>query len=135
MNATLPAQANRRPATHSEIFVVDDDAMIVTLLDALLHSAGYEPRLFRDPEALLEAMGHADHPPRVLITDLEMGRLTGLDVIERCRALHPELKTILVSGSVDDEFARSCRVPPDRFFAKPFQAPELLSAVRQLMES
>ncbi len=117
------------------IYVVDDEAMIVTLIDAILQGQGYELKLFRDPELLLKSLVEANPKPAVLVTDFAMGDINGLELIEKCKKVHPPLKTILISGSIDENFARLNLIKPDKFMAKPFQSKALIETVRALVES
>ena len=122
--------APREPAT---IFVADDEAMVVTLVDAILTPAGYRLKLFRDPEMAHKALLDAKQPPALLISDYAMGSLNGLELIKRCKQAYPSLKTILISGTVDEAFTRMHTVKPDKFLGKPFQSKALLEAVRSLL--
>ena len=115
------------------IYVVDDEAMIVSLIEAILAPAGYEMKLFRDPEVLLKELARAKTKPQLLITDFAMGAVNGLELIQRSKQLQPALRTLLISGTVDDRFARLAPVKPDRFLAKPFQSKVLLEHVRVLL--
>ena len=71
--------------------------------------------------------------PDLLITDFAMGAMNGMQLIERSKQLHPPLKTVLISGTVDASFSRLGRVQPDRFIAKPFQSRTMLDAVKALL--
>jgi CheY-like chemotaxis protein len=113
--------------------VVDDEAMIITLIEAILAPAGYRLELFRDPAALLQRLTDAKTKPHLLITDFAMGAINGLELVQRARALHPTLKTLLISGTVDERFARLASVQPDRFLAKPFQSRSLLDAAASVL--
>jgi CheY-like chemotaxis protein len=130
-----PAPAPKGPSAAKDtlIYVVDDEAMIITLIEAILAPAGYRLELFRDPAALLQRLTDAKTKPHLLITDFAMGAINGLELVQRARALHPALKTLLISGTVDERFARLGAVQPDRFLAKPFQSRALLDAVASLL--
>jgi two-component system, cell cycle sensor histidine kinase and response regulator CckA len=125
--------ANGKPAPPRSIYVVDDEAMIVTLIEAILAPAGYQLRLFRDPEQVIKAFGDAKARPDLLITDFAMGAVNGLELIERVKKLHPALKTILVSGVTTEGMMRFAPVKPDRFLAKPFQSKSLLDVVQSVL--
>lgn len=115
------------------IYVVDDEAMIITLIEAILAPAGYRLELFRDPTVLLQRLTETKSRPHLLITDFAMGAVNGLELIQRARAFHPALKTLLISGTVDERFARLGAVHPDRFLAKPFQSRALLEAAAAVL--
>lgn len=115
------------------IYVVDDEAMIITLIDAILAPEGYELKLFRDPEECCKEFAEARNKPDLIITDFAMGSVNGLELIERCKKTHPGVKTMLVSGTIDENFTRFAPVKPDRFLAKPFESRKLLELVENLL--
>lgn len=115
------------------IYVVDDEAMIVTMVSAILEDEGYRLKLFRDPEAAFTSFKAAAPRPDLLVTDFAMGALNGLELIRRCRAIAPELRTVLISGSIDELDAEGALVKPDKFLAKPFQSRALAEAVRGVL--
>ena len=53
----------------------------------------------------------------------------------KCRQHAPGLKTILLSGTVTDEYVQSQSVKPDRFIPKPYNVRVLISAVKELVGS
>ncbi len=59
--------------------------------------------------------------------------MTGIDLIRGCRTMHPQLKTILCSGTVEESFLKSFVPQPDKFIAKPFFPQDLLDAVKALL--
>jgi len=64
---------------------------------------------------LLQGAGEARNKPDLVITDFAMGSVNGFEVIERCKKAHPTLKTLLVSGTVDENFSRLAPVNPIAF--------------------
>jgi CheY-like chemotaxis protein len=133
----MPATGSNLPLCPQDtlIYVVDDEAMIVTLIEAILAPVGYQLELFRDPSLLLKRLADTQTKPHLLITDFAMGPLNGLELIQRARALHPPLRTLLISGTVDERFARLGAVQPDRFLAKPFQSRALLDATTAVLSA
>ena len=67
-------------APSSLIAVVDDDPSIRTALSSLLRSAGYRVQLFADAESFLS--GCAGAFPDCIVTDIQMERMNGLELIE-----------------------------------------------------
>lgn len=129
LNSPDPQPSNRGQPL---IYVVDDEAMVVTMIDAILKNQGYEVKLFRDPHLCLKAFGEADSKPVVLVADFVMGSMNGLELIEKCRQLSPKLKSLLISGSIQENFVRQSWIKPDHFLTKPFEARVFLDAVRKL---
>jgi CheY-like chemotaxis protein len=78
------------------IFVVDDEHVIAATLATILHMNGYSARFFTDP---LEALAAARlDVPDLLISDVAMPGLTGIDLAIQIKAQYPECKILLFSG-------------------------------------
>jgi CheY-like chemotaxis protein len=59
--------------------------------------------------------------------------MNGMEFIEKCRALVPDQKILLASGTVGEEIYEDSPVKPDRFIAKPFTTRELSALVREMV--
>jgi DNA-binding response OmpR family regulator len=78
------------------IFVVDDEVTIATTLGAILRRQGFEVSCFTDPHKVLEAMhSQAAH---LLIADVVMPELSGIDLAIVVRETWPDCTVILFSG-------------------------------------
>jgi len=128
--------ANRsKPANCGEqvIFVVDDEAMLLELAAVILEPCGYDVKTFRDPESALRAYAAAQPAPALLITDYAMHAMNGLELLEACRRVHPRQRALLLSGTVGPEVLHNAPCQPDRFLPKPYQAKQLIAAVKSLL--
>jgi len=85
-------------------------------------------------EAQLIAKAHPE-PIDILVTDVVMPGMSGIQLAKRLRNSQPKLKTLFVSGYQPDHFEVDW-APNDsgELLAKPFLAPELLRRVRVLLE-
>ncbi len=117
------------------IYVVDDEPRLLELAAVVLEPLGYTVKPFRDPDEALQAFNSADPKPALLITDYAMHTMTGLDLIAACRDLEPHQKVLLLSGTVDERVYRDVASKPDKFLAKPYQAKQLVGAVKSLLEN
>ena len=115
------------------IYIVDDEALLVDLAEASLAPAGYAVKKFVDPEAALKTFARARPKPDVLVTDYAMGKMNGLELLEKCREQNPELKCVLISGTVGAELVLNASVKVDRFVGKPYQPENLLELVRRVL--
>lgn len=80
----------------SRIFVVDDEQVIAATLATILHMNGFSARFFTQP---LEALAAARLDiPDLLISDVAMPGLSGVDLAIQMRAQYPECKVLLFSG-------------------------------------
>jgi DNA-binding NtrC family response regulator len=79
------------------IFIVDDDAPLRRLMKALLEDQGYTIRDFESGNSLLEAL---DDSPALILLDVMMPGLDGLETLKRIKASYPDLPVIMLT-SVD----------------------------------
>jgi len=123
-----PGASNSKPLA----FILDDEPMLLDLNESILRSLGFEVHRFRAAELALEAYRAAPVPPAIIVTDYAMHKMTGMDLIEACRKLHPRQKFLLVSGTVDGSVFKDSPTKPDRFMAKPYSVERFAEAVRAL---
>ena len=116
------------------IAVVDDDLSVLESLEMLLASAEYDVRSFVAATALLESGSLREID--CLISDVGMPVMDGFELARIVRAARPELPVILITGR-PDLLNRSPRDEPGhyRLFKKPFNGPELLTAVGDALKA
>jgi DNA-binding NtrC family response regulator len=116
------------------IYVVDDESMIGEVVEVILKLKGFHPKFFTDAEFALQALEKETAKPDLLLTDFLMHPMNGMELIERCKRVQPELKTILYSGNVGEEIMQYYSVKPDGFISKPFLPDTLVSIVKSVLE-
>ena len=115
------------------IFVVDDYAELGHMIEVFLRRAGYQARVFSDPLQALTALETAESKPRLLISDYRMPGINGLELIHRCKLIHPTLKVIAASANILDEEIEKYPFRPDRILPKPYSTEGLLAMVKSLL--
>lgn len=115
------------------VFVVDDESFVGVMLESVVAICGCEARVFTDPAEAWRAFHDANPRPDVLITDYKMPEMTGGELIELCCNDHPGLKTVLISGHVDQSVLDKLPTRPDRFLTKPFYPRDLVDTIRDLL--
>ena len=118
-------------AMQRTILVVDDDPHIRQLLVFALAKAGLAAREAKDGEEALAMV--AEQPPDLMILDINMPRLDGLEV---CRRLRPHTTTpILFLSSRDDEIDRvlGIELGADDYVVKPFSPREVVARVMAIL--
>jgi DNA-binding NtrC family response regulator len=127
-----PARISEPPKT---VLVVDDDPMVRDLETEVLRVQGYNVLAAEGAAEALRLAG-VTATIHLLITDLVMPEVDGLELTRRFRAVHPKTPVLMVSGSLPLLRAR-CEMDMDRFafLAKPFQFNELLQKVRTLLDT
>src|SRR3990167_8736697 len=113
------------------ILIVDDDPHIRQLLAFALTKAGLEAREAEDGEAALAAV--AANPPDLVILDINMPKLDGLEVCRRLRAKGD--LPILFLSSRDDEIDRvlGIELGGDDYVVKPFSPREVVARVQAIL--
>jgi DNA-binding NtrC family response regulator len=116
------------------VFVVDDEHKIASALAAILKVHGYSATSFTSP---LEALAAArSRPPNLLISDVVMRGLSGVDLAVQIKAQCPLCKILLFSGqATTQDFLEDARSQGHDFqlLRKPVHPPEMLSRIAALM--
>lgn len=113
------------------ILVVDDEPDIRRTMAELLRGNGYEVLSAAEGGAALTA--YEDFNPQVVLLDLGLPGMSGIEVARRLRALQPELPVVFVSGHAERELLWTA-VPGVRLLRKPFQSEELYAEVRRCLD-
>ena len=116
----------------NEVCLVDDDPSVLKSMQYLLASEGFNVRAFNKPEDFL-AHASAHHVP-VVVTDIWMDRVTGLEVLARLCAISPRTKVIVITAREDlAARATAMAIGPVAFFIKPFNDEQFIAAVRNAL--
>ena len=107
---------------------------MLDLAEVALLGHGYDIRKFTDPTEALETFSEASAKPALLLTDFAMGSMNGIELSEKCRAECPDLKILMLSGTITEEATQNSRVKLDGFIAKPYQPTSLANTVKALLE-
>jgi FixJ family two-component response regulator len=115
-----------------EVCLVDDDQSVLRSMEYLLASDGLKVRAFNKPE---EFLAHAAvHPVSVVVTDVWMEGVTGLEILARMCALSPRPRVIVITAREDlAARATAMQIGPVAFFMKPFNDEKFLTAVRDAL--
>ena len=115
------------------VSIVDDDIDIVTLFrDALKNIAGVALLTFTDPVVALEHFHVNEHAYVMVISDLKMPGLDGMELIRKIKELNPFMRTILMTAfDVDDkifrEYAKNKII--DAFLQEPIRLDDFVKEV------
>ena len=112
-----------------KILIVDDDPNIRKTLARILTDWGYEASGAADGLAALEAIRSA--PPALVLLDMQMPGMGGLEFLKAVRAVQPDLAVIMITGVEDEEQAKkSMELGASDYIVKPFDFDYLRDSVR-----
>jgi PAS domain S-box-containing protein len=140
----LPASAastqkNARPLQPSlpergageSILMVDDEPEVMTPSKRILEKLGYKVTALTNPHEALELIEANPNEFQLLLSDLNMPAMSGLQLIAIVRKIHSDLPIILISGFITDELRdQSARDTALHLIDKPVKAVELTNAIR-----
>jgi len=116
------------------LLIAEDEDELRVLLAVVLEAEGFRVFQAEDGQQAIELVEKHLGEIDIIITDLGLPRLSGLDLIQRARKMKPSLKIVGLSGygraNVREEVLKA---GGDQFHAKPFIAGELIDAVKKLV--
>ncbi len=114
----------------AQVLIVDDDESMCDLLGAQLASRGFAPSSEREPERALQAIESRAFD--VVVSDLRMEGMSGLELCERIVAAHPELPVVLLTahGTLESAVA-ALRLRAYDFLCKPPDVDALVTVIER----
>jgi two-component system cell cycle sensor histidine kinase/response regulator CckA len=133
--AIRPKPPDERSMIGSEtILLVEDEEALRAVGRQMLEAHGYTVLLAGDGTAALElAQNHPD-PIQLLMTDLLMPKMGGIELAGRLSRLHPELKVLYTSG-YNDSGSNLLMLAGSRYLQKPYAMENLARTLRELLDS
>jgi two-component system response regulator FixJ len=125
--------SNGTEAEVNEVCVIDDDPSVLKSMHYLLASEGIRVRPFsRAEDFLVHALSN---PVPVVVTDIWMEGVTGLEVLARLCAISPRTRVIVITAREDlAARATAMAIGPVAFFMKPFNDEKFIAAVRGALD-
>jgi CheY-like chemotaxis protein len=124
----------QRQLNHQRILVVDDDGDIRRLNTEVLAGAGYKVDAAADGAVAWNILQLNSYD--LLLTDHDMPKVTGIELLEKLRAAHMTVPVILASGTIPTtELNRHPWLQIDAVLLKPYTPDELLSTVREVLHA
>ena len=131
---TAPLQLQREPSPPWRILVVDDEPMICHLSTRVLTGCGYQVDTAEDGAAAWQALNSECYD--LLVTDNNMPKVSGVELLKMLHAARMTLPVIMVSGAMPtEELSWHPWLQIDAALAKPFSSAELLKTVRRVLGS
>src|SRR5580765_5907643 len=126
----MPPESRKNGAKPPRILIVDDDSGQRSLLDSFLRAQGFETLPVSSGERALEVL--RSEPVSMMISDVRMPGMTGLETLRQARKEHSVLPVLLVTAYADiREAVGAMRDGALNYLAKPIDLDELLATVRK----
>lgn len=130
------ASRSESPASKAPVWVVDDDRAIRWVLSRALERAGHAARTFENGSAVLEKLeavklGETEEPA-VILSDIRMPGLSGVELVERFNTVLPQVPVLIMTAFSDLESAVSAyRSGAFEYLTKPFDIEKVLELVER----
>ncbi len=122
------------PSNLPRILIVDDDRGQRSLLETFLHSQGYATQSAGSGEAALQLL--SEEKFSMIISDVRMPGMSGLETLRRVRQKHPDLPVLLVTAFADIRSAvNAMRDGAVNYLAKPIDLEEFIASVRKALHT
>jgi DNA-binding NtrC family response regulator len=116
-----------------KILVVDDERLTLKNLSYILTKEGYEVATAESGSSALNRLQKEEFD--LVITDLKMEKVSGLDILERCKEWWPETEVIMITAyATVDSAIEAMKKGAYHYITKPFKLDELRKVVKEALE-
>ncbi len=120
---------------HGRIYICDDETGMLRYLKKMLGGWGAEVEIFERPLALLESLQAGNPPVDLLLLDIKMAELDGLETLRRVRSCRPDLPVVMMTGHGSVESAvEAMKLGAQNYLTKPFPQEQLRAVVEQSLQ-
>ena len=114
------------------ILIVDDEPDIAEVLSDRLTACGFDVQITHSAKSCYTAV--AEHPPDLILLDIQMPEISGLDALVELKKTHPQLPVLMVSAST----AKGVMEEPEKLGAegyvlKPFEPKDLMDKIHGIL--
>ena len=125
--------STRSNESPTRILVIDDDEDILNLFSDFLKKEGYGVTSFLDPLKALEEIHRRPQRYSIIITDVRMPGISGIELIRRIRKINHDIKVIIISAfELNGEDLRNIRY--DNFIEKPVHMQYLAQTIEKILK-
>jgi CheY-like chemotaxis protein len=131
------ARPARGAAGLETVLLAEDDDAVRKATSQVLESLGYNVITASSGHEALALIDKAPVPLAILVTDVVMQGMDGVQLAKEVRARRPDTRVLLISGYAPPEAASAAGAQPDRFplLAKPFTPSQLAQKIREILDA
>jgi len=132
--AKMRAMSDAPRGTKLRVLLVDDDPLALSVLSSILKRDGHDVVTAADAEEAIPLA--ADHPPDVVVTDLQMPGLSGIELMRKLREQDRDLPVIVVTGFAEvDPAIEAMRAGAHDYLLKPVNVNALRVSIERAIEA
>ena len=116
-----------------KIIVIDDDSLILRSIEKQLNKEEFDMEFVNDPLMGLKRIEEGKYS--LVICDIRMKPLTGLEVLGKIKSIHPETPVIIMTGFIDDSIMEKAKAMGyDDYLIKPFRKKCLTDSIDRILK-
>ena len=116
------------------LLVIDDEAIVGKRLLQVFGKMGFKVEVFDNPVSAMEAA--AAYPFDIVVTDLKMEGMDGMEVLTRVRQLNPATRVIIITGYAQPETTEEAfKLGVFAFIPKPFRLEQLKESILKALDA
>jgi len=132
--AEQPAAVRKMFSGSATVLVVDDDIQIRTLVRRTLTQDGFSVLEAASAEEALAICKRHKNPVHLIVTDMVLPKMSGAELAECLKSIHPDIKMLFMSGYTDHAVLAQGILDPDKnFIQKPFALDALTRKTREVL--
>jgi DNA-binding NtrC family response regulator len=117
----------------ARILIIDDDPAMVSVISEICHERGHQTIAFNSGQKAIEAL--ATHAPQLVITDLKMDKIGGLEILKECREVLPQTPVIMITAYAKvDTALEAMKLGAYDYITKPFKVDELQLTIQRALD-
>ncbi len=121
---------------HETVLIVEDDQLLREITCEVLGAAGYSVQCANTPDEAIRLSRTGEERIDLVLSDVVMPQMNGLDLIERLRERHPDLRVLLMSGYSQTDLKDRVALDPDTpLISKPFSNQALTDQIRGILDA
>jgi len=132
---SLASAAKEPTANPAVVLLVEDEAVVRQITGQVLENAGYRVLESSSPDEALHVASRHQGKVDLLLTDVVMPGMNGIDLAYKLRDLQPDLVTVFMSGYAEDDLTRKMTATAAIHIQKPFTVNFLLSRIAEALET
>src|SRR5450432_2848048 len=118
----------------ARILIIDDDPAMVSVISDICQERGHQTIAYASGQKALENL--AAHSPQLVISDLRMDKVGGLDILRECREVLPQTPVILITAYKTVETAlEAMKLGAYDYITKPFKVDELQLTIQRALDN